>query len=54
MRTCYARGISMQIQMEKDSLLMWDNRIVQHAALNDYVDYDRTLYRVTVNGTKLN
>ena len=43
-----------RFKWEKNSLVIWDNRVVQHAALNDYVDYDRTLYRVTVNGTMLN
>ncbi len=37
----------------RHSLAMWDNRIVQHAALNDYEDYERILYRITVNGEKL-
>ena len=46
--------LQCRFKWEKGSLLMWDNRVVQHAALNDYIDYDRTLYRVTVNGTKLN
>ena len=45
--------LQCRFKWEKGSLLMWDNRVVQHAALNDYVEYDRTLYRVTVNGTKL-
>ena len=43
-----------RFKWEKNSLVIWDNRVVQHAALNDYVDYDRTLYRVTINGMTLN
>ncbi len=38
---------------EKGMVAMWDNRIVQHAALNDYEQYERLLYRITVNGDKL-
>lgn len=35
------------------SVAMWDNRIVMHAALNDYQNHERLLYRTTVNGEKL-
>jgi len=38
---------------EKGTVAMWDNRIVQHAALNDYEDYERLIYRITVNGDQL-
>lgn len=36
------------------SVAMWDNRIVMHAALNDYRGHERLLYRATVNGEELN
>lgn len=42
-----------RFRWEKDSLVIWDNRIVQHAALNDYEAYERLLYRITVNGEAL-
>jgi len=42
-----------RFRWEKGSVAMWDNRIVQHAALNDYVEYERLLYRITVNGDAL-
>jgi taurine dioxygenase len=35
------------------SVAMWDNRIVMHAALNDYQNHERLLYRTTVNGDRL-
>ncbi|MGB0907808.1 MAG: TauD/TfdA dioxygenase family protein [Maricaulaceae bacterium] len=38
---------------EKGTVAMWDNRIVQHAALNDYEQYERLIYRITVNGDTL-
>lgn len=38
---------------EKGTVAMWDNRIVQHAALNDYEQYERLIYRITVNGDVL-
>lgn len=42
-----------RFQWENDTVAMWDNRIVQHAALNDYEDYERLIYRITVNGDTL-
>ena len=42
-----------RFRWEKGSVAMWDNRIVQHAALNDYEQYERLLYRITVNGDTL-
>lgn len=42
-----------RFRWEKHSVVMWDNRIVQHAALNDYEEYERLLYRITVNGDAL-
>ena len=35
------------------TVAIWDNRIVQHAALDDYPDHERIIYRITVNGEKL-
>ncbi len=42
-----------RFRWEKGSVAMWDNRMVQHAALNDYEQYERLLYRITVNGDAL-
>jgi len=42
-----------RFRWEKGSVAMWDNRMVQHAALNDCEKYERILYRVTVNGDAL-
>lgn len=42
-----------RFRWEKGMVAMWDNRIVQHAALNDYEQYERLIYRITVNGDTL-
>jgi taurine dioxygenase len=34
------------------SLAIWDNRSVQHYAIDDYEDFDRVMYRVTLQGEK--
>lgn len=34
------------------SLAIWDNRSVQHYAIDDYADFERVMYRVTVQGEK--
>jgi taurine dioxygenase len=34
------------------SLAIWDNRAVQHYAIDDYADFERVMYRVTLQGTK--
>ena len=34
------------------SLAIWDNRSVQHYAIDDYADFERVMYRVTLAGTR--
>lgn len=34
------------------SVAIWDNRCVQHYAINDYQDADRLMYRVTISGER--
>ena len=41
-----------RIRWQAGTLVMWDNRCVQHAALNDYKGYERILYRITLKGER--
>ena len=34
------------------SVAMWDNRCLQHYAIDDYRDFERVMYRVTIGGTR--
>jgi taurine dioxygenase len=32
--------------------MLWDNRFVQHYALDDYEEFERVMYRITVKGDR--
>jgi len=41
-----------RLRWEPGTLAIWDNRCTQHYALDDYADFDRLMYRVSVCGDR--
>ena len=41
-----------RMRWEPGTLLVWDNRCTQHYALDDYQEFERLMFRVTVSGDR--
>jgi len=44
--------LTCRLQWRPGSLAIWDNRSVQHYAVDDYADFERVMYRVTIAGER--
>ena len=48
---CVEPKFTCRFHWKRGSVALWDNRCTQHYALDDYREFERVMYRVTIGGT---
>jgi taurine dioxygenase len=49
---CTRPEFTCRLRWQPNTLAMWDNRSVQHYAVDDYQQFERLMYRVTICGDR--
>ena len=49
---CTKPEFCCRFRWSENAVALWDNRVVQHYAVDDYQDFERLMYRVTIEGEK--
>ncbi len=49
---CVQPEFTCRLRWQPNTLAMWDNRSVQHYAIDDYRQFERLMYRVTICGDR--
>jgi taurine dioxygenase len=44
--------LTFRLSWQPGTLAIWDNRCLQHYAIDDYQGFERVMYRVTIQGTR--